>query len=510
MATPSQLTFEVPATAASGLELTSLGGVLGPEIPFEVDDFRYPWGFNIINGGAGTGDDSYDEHVAITREDLESVFSDLGGPGAPVYDEAKKDAEEVLTGGLCYGFGLLSSELYLDAHGVGEALGWSRSPGFTLSPGSTPYGQQEASSGSHALTHALLRAAVSQFSPEAKDAWNRTVTAGELETQLNDGFHQGHPVLLLINWKEGGIPILHWFTSEYGHTLLAYNYQRTAGGGLNVDVVDPNVPLGINTSIGYSPQSEAYEKLQVHVSANGSWTYLGSFSHGLYGNPVGGEPGSLEAVPSPQLPGGLHLPSRSSFPWLVIATPAGSSVSSISYSRRAGHGVPADVELERLSEDAVDTQLLVPSKHHTVTVTLDPPAGGGASASFTGHGFLDNVHLVSAAAQLTLESTDGALTVPVATGGTELDVTRITNGMQTTVEAQFAGRVNKPTLSISPSGEATLVTSGGSGHVSISLATYAAGGARAYSRPQRLALHGRFRIHRHAPKIKHRRKSRRK
>lgn len=471
-----------------------------------MDNFRYPWGFDIVNGGEGNGNESYDEHIAITREDLESVFSDLGPPGSSVYEEAKKDAEETVEGGLCYGFSLLSWELYLDAHGAKQPLAWSHSSGFALSPGSEPYVQSEASSGSHALTHALLRAAVSQDSPEAKDMWHKTSSTAQLEAQLNAGFQLGHPVLLLITWKEGGVPLLGWFASEHGHALLAYDYQRTAEG-LNVDVVDPNVPLGSNLPRGYSPQSEAYAKLQVHVDANGSWSFLGSFTHGTYGDPVGGGPGSLEAVPNPRLPGGLHLPSHSSFPWTIIAPRAGSAVSAISYSQRSGHGVPDDVELEHASEDRLDTRVLVPAKHHTVTVTLDPPGGAGGGATLTGHGFLDRVGLASGEHQITLQSTDGEVSVPVATRGTVLDVTRETGGVQHTIEARFTGVVDRPTLSMSPAGEAMLSTAGGAGHVSLAIATYTAAGEQAHARPERVALHGRARIHRHTPKVKRRKRA---
>ncbi len=50
------LVFEVPPAASSGLSLTSLSGGISPAAPFSLDDFRYPWGFNIINGyTASTG-----------------------------------------------------------------------------------------------------------------------------------------------------------------------------------------------------------------------------------------------------------------------------------------------------------------------------------------------------------------------------------------------------------------------------------------------------------------------
>lgn len=500
--TSSRIAFQVPSTAESELSLTSRLGAPGPSAPYAVDDFRHPWGFEIINGGAANGDESYDEHIPITSEDLNSVFADLGPSGSAVYKEARKDAASVLAGGLCYGFGLLSWELYLDAHGAKDPLAWTRSHSFAPSPGDEPSALPESSVGEHGLTHALLRAAVSQYSPEAQARWHAVSSASQLEGQLNAAFHKDQPALLLINWQEGGIPLLKWFAKTEGHTMLAYDYERTSGGGMNVEVVDPNVP------VWESPQSVAFAKLQVHVNADGSWSYLGSFKHGLYGDPVSGGSGSLEVVPGPLLPGGLHLPSQSSSSSFTrIAPAAGSLVSAISYSSKGGHGVPGDVKVEPLSTDSLEDQLLVPSRHHTVTVTLDPHGHDG-SVTLTGHGFLDNANLGKGADQITLQTTSGGVSLPGVAHSSTLSVTRVAGGTQLTAEARLTGQVKNPTLSVSPTGEAVLSSAGGSGQVALSLASYDSAGGQAHAHTQRIAIHGRTRIRRDAPKVKHHRRGR--
>ena len=200
---PTKRVFRVPPEASSGLGIAGPSGLLAPLSSFEVDNFRYPWGLSILNA-ASNGNQSYDAHVPITRQDLESVFGGLGGPGTAAYNEAKEDAEIVLSGGLCYGFSLVSWELYLDAHGGTLPLGWGGSSGFGLTRGEEPYKLPEEAGGSHALTHALLRAAVSQFSPEAEEKFVKIHNSAELAAELGAGFSRGQPVPLNINWKEGG------------------------------------------------------------------------------------------------------------------------------------------------------------------------------------------------------------------------------------------------------------------------------------------------------------------
>jgi hypothetical protein len=502
-ATGEKLVFEVPPTAANGMELTSLDGGLGLEVPFEVDNFRYPWGFSIANApGKGGGNTYDDDSKIITPEDLESVFHlvnlhflDLGYRESAAYEEAEQDAAAVLEGGLCYGFTLLSWELYLDAHGQSKPLGWAGSKAFALAPGSLPYAQTELEAGSHGLTHALMRAAMSQYSPEAMETWKTVTSASNLKDQLNTPFAKGQPVPLLIFFAGGG------------HAMLAFNYQPTSGGGANVDVVDPNVPFGEGNY--RRPEAEAYPILQVKVSPNGSWTFTGSFGSGTFGNPVSGGPGSLQVVPEPRLPGGLLLPSSSLLArfWTYIHPQTGGTVSAISYSTASGHGIPADAKPEEIFNDAPDNRLMVPSKHHTVTVTIDPPAGAAASVNLTGYGFIDSAALSNGQHNVTVGSQTGELGLPVAMQGTMLSVTRVVDGVQRTASARFTGKVNDPVLSVSNAGQVTISTAGGSGHVSIELATYMPNGEQAHARPERLSLHGRAHIHRHTPKIRRRRRS---
>jgi hypothetical protein len=492
--TATRRVFHVSQEASSDLGLAGPSGLRAPKISYAVDDFRDPWGFSIPNS-SGNGDMTYDEHVGVTREDLESVFTGLGGPKTPAYEEAEADAKWVLGNGLCFGFSLLSWEMYLDAHGNSLPLGWAGSNGFGLAHGQLPIRLSEEPGGSHALTHALMRAAISQFSPEAKDRFFKVHSAAELTAQLNSGFGRGQPVPLNIHWKEGGSR--GGGARYFGHTMLAFNYQPTAAGGITVDVVDPNVPASA------SAQTEAYPRLQIHMGADGSWGFLGSFQHGRYKDPVTEGPGTIEAIPDIRTPGGLNIPANAHHSWDLFAPTGGATVSAISYGATAGHGFPSDVEQDPIAADTFTQRLLVPPSHHVVTATLDGPAG--ANARVTGSGFIDAVALGAGAHPLTLDSRNGSLSIPLATGRTALTVTRVGGGVQYTVQARFSGKVSHPTLTVSPTGIVTVTTAGGNGSVTLRMGTFLPNGERATSSRSRMVLHGRSRIHRQTPKVKRKR-----
>ncbi len=490
--------FRVPSQASSGIGVAQPGGSAAL-VPFEVDNFRSPWGFSIVNSAYTGADRTYDAHIPISRADLEAVFSNLGGPGAPAYAEAESDAREVLEAGLCYGFSLLSWELYMTAHGNSEPLGWANaSGGLSLSAATEPISLGEEAEGSHALTHVLMRAAVSQYSPEAEERFENAPNLPELAAELDSGFSSGRPVPLLIHWSEGGFSFLKIGAKSEGHALLAYDYQPS-GDGINVDVVDPNVPEDV------SSQAEAFPRLQVHVNPDGSWSFPGSFQHGTYGDPISQGGGSLQAIPTPRLPGGLNLPSTEKHWWDVLAPAKGDTISSISYTRSAGKGFPADVKQQLIADDVPIDRLLVPSSHSEVTVSLSGPKRKGAAARLTAPGYLDEVKLDGSSHQVTVHSATGSLSVPAATSGTELDVTRVTDGVQRTVRVRFSGVVKDATVTMSPSGQATISGAGGRGHASITLATYMPEGRRAVTPRSSVSLVGRAKVHRHTPKVKRRR-----
>jgi len=494
---PTKRSFRVPPEASSGLGIAGPGGLLAPPASFEVDDFREPWGLSIINSGGG-GDKTYDAGIAITRQDLESVFTGLGGPGTAAYKEADNNAKWVLSNGLCFGFSLLSWELYLDAHGNSLSLGWGSSNNFKIPRGEEPIKLPEEVGGSHGLTRALMRAAMSQFSPEAKDRFVTIHSAAELATQLNSGFMRGQPVPMNIHWTEGGSGGAG--ASRFGHTLLAFNYQSAAAGGITVDVVDPNVPAYA------SAQTSAYPRLQIHVSADGSWGFLGSFQHGTFGDPVTEVSGTIEAIPDIRIPGGLNIAANVHHWWDLFAPGDGASVSAISYGTAAGHGFPSDVKQDPIAADTFTQRLLVPPSHHLVTATIGGSAG--ASVHVTGSGFIDTAGLGAGAHPLTLDSNNGSLSVPLATSKTTLSVTRVSGGVQHTVNAHFSGAVKHPTLAVSPAGAITITTAGGNGSVSLSTGTYLPSGNRAVSKRLRVGLRGQVRIHRHTPKVKRKRHNR--
>ncbi len=491
--TPTKRVFHVSPEASSGLGLAGPSGLRAPQVSYAVDDFRDPWGFSISNTAGNGGSGYYDANIPITRSDLEAVFTGLGGPKTAAYEEAEREAKGVLHGGLCYGFGLISWELYLDTHGNSLPLGWSSWSGSTLTTSQRAISIPEAESGSHALTHALLRAAVSQVSPEAEARATFAHSSAELASMLDSGFAKGQPVLLSPKWKEGGF--LGFWASTEGHTLLAYNYQPAGDGGINVDVVDPNVPAKS------SPQTAAYPQMQVHVHPDGSWNYAGSFiiAH-PYSNAISGGSGTLEVAVNPRVPGGLNLAANVKHGPNRVSPSNGATVTALSYGDAPGHGFPSDVESRAYSADVFAQRLLVPESHHVLTATITGPAG--SSANLTGSGFIDTATLGTGAHPLTLNSSDGSLSVPLATSKTAFSVTRVSGGVQYTVNASFSGKVKRPTITVSPSGAVSVTTAGGNGFVSMSTGTYLPSGQRAVSGRSRTRLHGRARIHRHTPKVK--------
>jgi von Willebrand factor type A domain len=487
----TKLVLHVSPEASSGLGIAGPSGLRAPLTSYAVDNFRDPWGFAIGNTPGNGGDGYYDVQIPITRLDLEAVFGGLGGPKTAAYEEAEDDAEEFLNGGLCYGFSLLSWELYLDAHGHTLPLGWSSWSSSTLTRGQLPINVPEAAGGSHALTHALLRAAVSQVSPEAEARAKFPHNAAELAAMLDSGFSKGQPVLLSPKWKAGGF--LGFGAKTEGHTLLAYNYQPTGGGGIDVDVVDPNVTAKA------SPQTAAYPHMQVHVQPDGSWSYTGSFT-GIYTDSISAGSGTLEVAVDPLVPGGLNIPANVKHGPNRFSPRNGATISAISYGDAPGHGFPSDVVSQVYASDTLTQRLLVPPSHHMVTATISGPAG--ASTDLTGSGYIDSVGLGAGSHPVTLDSVSGSLSVPVTTGKTVLTVTRVSGGVQYTVDARFSGKVKHPTITVAPGGAVTITTAGGNGSVSLSTGTYLPSGNRAVTRSSRTGLHGRARIHRHTPKVK--------
>jgi hypothetical protein len=485
--TPTTRVFHVSPEASSDLGLAGPSGLRAPKVSYAVDNFRDPWGFAIANTPGHGGDGYYDANIRVESSDLESVFAGLGGPKSKAYEAVEHDAYEFLQGGLCYGFGLISWELYLDTHGKTLPLAWSTASGSALTPSQLPINIPEAATGSHALTHALLRASISQISPEAAARAKYPHSGAELAAMLDSGFSKGQPVLLSPKWKVG--------SKTDGHTLLAYNYRPTGGGGIDIDVVDPNVPTN------FSPQTTAYPQMQVHVHPDGSWNYPGSFHVAThYSDPISGGSGTLEVAVDPRVPGGLNIPANLKQGPNRLSPRNGATIAAIGYGVRPGHGIPSDVESSAYSIDTPIQRLLVPPSHHLLTATISGPAN--ASTDLTGSGFIDTVVLGAGAHPVTLNSSDGSLSVPLATSRTALSVTRVSKGVQYTVDARFSGKIKHPTITVSPSGAVSVTTAGANGSVTLSTGTYLASGNRAVTRRSRTSLHGRSRIHRHTPKVK--------
>lgn len=483
---PSQMAFQVPPNAAGGLAISGPNGSVSPPSSFEVDNFRFPWGFSVANTAGTGGSHTYDVHAKVSEEDLHSVFADLGPSNSIASLVAQYEAETMLNDGLCYGFSVISQALYGDSHGAKHQypLGWASSGGFQLKPTTTPYSLHEASSGDHALTHALLRAAITQLSPQAEASRKNPTSAKALQADLDAAFKAGQPATLLIHYDHGG------------HALLAFNYQVT-GDGLSVDVVDPNVPWGP------SRPSTDYEVLQVHVKANGSWTFSGSFEHGTFGDPVSGGSGSLWVVAEPPMPGGLSfVPSDSSGRPVEIHPGVGDTVSAVSYSASASKGLPGDVEPQPLFNDAESNGVLIPSSHRIITTTIKSKSGKDASAVMIGPGFIDLAKAPKAEGALTVLPEEGTIGAPMLPAGSTLSTTSISGEVQHTATVTFTGRVRRPRLSVDRNGTVSVAVAGGTGQAAIKLSAFAPG-HQSHAPRKTFRIHGRTHVHGHTPKVKH-------
>jgi hypothetical protein len=491
----SQIAFRVPGPASSGLSITNLSGGETGLVGYGIDNFRYPWGLSVQNSG-GSGATGYDAHITPTAQDVNSVFTGLGPSDSPEFKKAFNYAQAILAKGLCYGYGLLSWGIYSDAHGGRVPLGYASSTGLGVSASTLPYRLQESSSGGHTLTHALVRGAVSQVSPTAKHSWIKVHSAAGLAGELNGVFSANRPALLLLNFVNDG--------ANEGHTLLAYDYQSpdpATGEGIAVNVVDPNVPWSVTR-----PASD-YQSLEVHVHANGTWSYSGSFHGGSFDTPVGGGSGSLEVVPHPVSPGGLDLNETIAGEGSPIAVAAnGGTITGISYGGSASATIPTDVRVDPMSDDGPQNTLLVPRTHHHVTVSL----AGSSGIELIGPGFLGSVALHGSRSTVGVNPGTGAISLPVAADGTVVTLTSVAAGVQRTVSARVSGRLFGLNAFVDTSGEVTIRTLRGNGVLSLSTATYTAEGTQVHSTRVTQRVHGHTRIRRHTPKPKRRKHGRKR
>lgn len=487
--TPAQMTFRVPPGATGGITVTGSNGASGPPTPYEVDNFRYPWGFNLVNQPGDGGNHTYDRDLDVTDDDLNSVFAALGAKGSPERKLAEAYARFELQNGLCYGFSVISKAVYGDSHGPQRyPLSWAASNGLVLGPKSVPYLLKETADGAHAVTHALLRAALTQRSSQAEGAWQSERSSKNLAAALAADFQAGQPTILGIHDREGG------------HALLAFNYQSpdpTTGEGIAVDVVDPNVP--------WSPKRPAsdYEALQIHMRANGTWRFSGTFTGAPFGDQVGGAAGTLKVMTDPPMPGGLRIvPSRSSKGGMVIEPGGGDRISAIGYSSSAGDDIPDDAAPPDVFNDAPSEALTVPSEHRTVSVTIKAKSGGGTSSRLVGPGFIDSADVPDGESTVTVSTDSGALGAASAPAGTTLSVTSVTGEVQQVATVTFLTRVKHPEVKVGEKGGVTVTTAGGSGRVSIKLAAFAPGHVSRKPR-EVVPIKGRTKLNRQTPKVKH-------
>jgi hypothetical protein len=208
-------------------------------------------------------------------------------------------------------------------------------------------------------------------------------------------------------------------------------------------------------------------------------------------------------VTEPPTPGGLSIvaPRKSSGGTLVRPVGDG-TISAINYGDMPGHGIPSDVEPEKIYVDAPTEGLVVPSDHGTFTATIKSKSGPGTAATLVGPGFIDTAEVPEGESDITVSSDSGAIGAPSAPAGTTLRATSVTGEVQQTATVTFYGRVRHPRVTVGRNGGVTVTTAGGKGRASIKLAAFAPGHeARG---PRRIVrIKGRTKVQDHTPPVKH-------
>lgn len=330
-----QMTATVPRDAASGpVSLIGPEGLHGPAVQFPVNSYRNTAAFSFVNFSSNN-DVTWSDVAAAFGDSAYQPWSlcDICGPLKTFAHSSAAQAvfnniNAVLKGGLCFGFSLGSLKL---SHGLDSLAPtadashndplWHADSVYDLPSYTTPgrFGGQ--------LRHYLYQQAMSQFSVDHYDAVSnyfgglRHLRAGVTPAQYL--YNQ------VTNSFAHGLGIIEFFASGGGgHAVVPYDLQTHPDGSFDIDVYDSNQPFTSSEVTDAATHLLRLDADQIHVDAQGNWTYSGAFSPSWSGAPRQIQVVSLDAMKGPLTPDPQANPPYSS-------VTVGASVTQVTDSR--GH-----------------------------------------------------------------------------------------------------------------------------------------------------------------------------
>jgi hypothetical protein len=229
---------------------------------------------------------------------------------------------ELGTGGQCYGISDASLRLlYNDGKRVGDFQ-----PQSPIPDGGSPFGawsllgpdSGQCYEGSHNLQHYVHLHHLAQCSLEYIGNWigdsGYHLTSGssgvyqELENLLG---HGDHPLVSLTHGTEG-------------HAVVAYDLESMDGTMNNfyIYVYNPNAPFTVGeNSNADTHMTEEFQHSRILVTADGTWSFDGDFSDGVWNNTLN----ELVFVPRGVIPNRPTIPSNGNFLRFVVFDGAATS-----------------------------------------------------------------------------------------------------------------------------------------------------------------------------------------
>lgn len=326
------LTATVPRTATGGgLQLITPDGTRGPTTTLPVDSYRNVNGFAFSNYfgvrkdfglddvTSMFGDKAFDT-VQICLLTCQTVRVPTGAANAVEKIGATFD-------GLCFAFAYGSLRLsqgidraYDPSHGR-SAIQWTSGDTwdllryYTYDMSGIPLNVDDGTYGMQ-MHRYLDSRQLGQLSAEYANAVN-TYSKG-LRKGTNKGTYVLSAVRTAISRGKALIgltyryhdsskwPFLFGKNATEGHELVAYDVETHGGGSFDIDVYDGNQPWSDAELTDASKHTSMLGHSQIHVKADGSWTYSGDFGGKAGSNWSGGpdelQPVAFDAVRGPLTP----------------------------------------------------------------------------------------------------------------------------------------------------------------------------------------------------------------
>jgi hypothetical protein len=311
------LTAPIPRKASQGLTVT-LPAVSDPiSLPFAVDNYRYPYGFQFGN----TSDYGENGGGTVATSDVAAVFGDdavyVNIPALGCHHCIISPAGLLLryqaqaaAGGMCFGFTASSMRFLRGDRKVAE-FG---------APTVTQIGRPNLAGPSASAAWRFIRQQqISQISVQITEAFQNgpVGTAAAIREKLRAAFAAGDRPLIEVSFPYGG--------TRDGHSLVAYDVEDGSDGAFDIDVYDPNVDSALDGDFGdATKRGGQFDTLKLHIHADGTWNYTGSFGKGRFGDPISGSALDLTVLPRSVLPAtGLRPPSSWLSGLLSFATQGG-------------------------------------------------------------------------------------------------------------------------------------------------------------------------------------------